>query len=96
MFIVNDKVQGTILDSNIRAKPVIVEAPGNPTETIENIEEDSHLGIVMVIIDKSQTKGLAIVPHQAISERDAEEAQPDLKRKEIILNNHESELQLTW
>ena len=60
--------------------PVIVKAPGNPTETIQNVEEDGNLCIVMVVVDESQTKRLAVVPHQAIGQGNTEEDQPDLNK----------------
>ena len=33
--------------------PVIAETPENTTETIENVLEDCHDGIKVIIIDKS-------------------------------------------
>ena len=46
--------------------PVIIVAPDDSAETIENVEEDSNLGKVVVIVDECQTKGLAVVAHQTI------------------------------
>ena len=66
--------------------PVIINAPSNPTKTVENIEEDGNLCIIMVVIDESQTKCFAVVNHQAISQINTEEAQPYLnKQVEMVI-----------
>ena len=38
--------------------PVIAETPEDAAESIENILEDCHSGVEMIIIDKSQSKTL--------------------------------------
>ena len=66
--------------------PVIIKAPSNPTETIENIEEDGNLCIIMVVVDECQTKCFAEVPHQAVGQINTEEAQPYLiKQVEMVI-----------
>ena len=59
--------------------PVIIVAPDDSAETIENVEEDSNLGKVVVIVDECQTKGLAVVAHQTICQWNTEKSNPDLK-----------------
>ena len=63
----------------LEPKPVIIVAPEDSTDTIENVEEDSNLGKEVIIVDESETKSLAVVAHQAIGERNTEESKPDLQ-----------------
>ena len=66
----------------LEPKPVIIVAPEDSTDTIENVEEDSNLGKEVIIVDESETKSLAVVAHQAIGERNTEESKPDLQKTE--------------
>ena len=46
--------------------PVIIVAPDDSAETIENVEEDSNLGKVVVIVDECETNSREVVSHQII------------------------------
>ena len=63
--------------------PIIVKAPANPTEAIENVEEDCNFCIVMVVIDEGEPESLAVVSHQSVCQGNAEEAKPYLGNTEL-------------
>ena len=66
-FKTNPKHQNHDSYINETLKPVITESPDNSAAFIPDVEKDSNYGKVLIFFDKSKTKCLGVVLHQAVS-----------------------------
>ena len=60
---------------------VVGKAPDDTAQSVGDVLEDSDAGEEVVVVDESETEGLAEVGHEAVAQSDGKEAGPDLKLK---------------
>ena len=58
--------------------PVISQSPDNSAASIQDIEEHSNYGKIVIIMDEGETKCFGVVPHQAIGQENAKQSKPNL------------------